>query len=248
MSSLTEHEAKSKGVHGIPNVNDLWNQYDFVGRWQALAGATGATAFGTVGVNAIGMAVPTVTGTLTNADDTNGQYVNLAPTAATINLAGTINSAFTLYRATWMPNFAARIKFGTDVTSQRVWVGLTSAALTASATPTAHIAAFRFDSAVDGGQLKAVTSAGVAATHTVSNTTAMVTANTAYTLGIEFEGVPGAAPKRIHFYVNRVLVATHTTNLPVSATTNLGITVGVTNLAASLRSVRLSRLSMAVQG
>jgi hypothetical protein len=165
-------------------------------------------------------------------------------TAATSGVDAGIISAAGVIRRQWLPSFYARI--ATDaaaVTSTRLWVGLTSAELAGlAANPTTqHVAAFRYDTGLDGTAFwRAVTSGGTAAT--VTATTAAIAADTGYELKIEVD--PSGSP--IRFWINGVLVATHTANLPGGAV-DLAYTARLRTLAASARALRLGRISWSQQ-
>jgi hypothetical protein len=242
VTTPNDHAAQGDGAHGIPVANDLWNQYDFQARWQMLAGAT-TEATGSL----FGMAAPTVVAnTPANADDAIGPWLNL-PTTGVNNNAGGLTTAFNLYRATWLPNVSFRTKFGADTTSQRVWIGMASAAQTGTGTGTGHVAAFRYDTGQGDNRLKCVTRDNTTTTVTEPSTPILVTNDLVVSLGVMAEGVPGQAPQAWRFYVNRVMVARVTATLPVSATTNLGIIHSVTTLTGAIRSVRCGLISAMYQ-
>jgi hypothetical protein len=241
MSMLSEHESLTT-AHGIINPNDLWNQYDSMARWQAIAGAT---TLSTVGQSTIGMPAPTVRGTPANADNGSGALIAYPTTGVNNNVAG-INSAAAAYRATWLPSVAFVGRFGALITNYRLWVGLFSADPSGSATAPAHTAGFRFDTGAGDTTFKAVTKD--ATTATVLETGYVPQADGQFNLGIELAGVVGVAPQRANFYINRVKVQTTTLTLPVSATTNLLFYCSLTNLSAATHTIRVGRVSIATQG
>jgi hypothetical protein len=239
---LGDHMAE-KSAHGILNPNDLWNQYDSIGRWQAVPGGTGITL---AGVQAVGMAAPTQRGTPANADDAFGPYIAYPTTTTNNNVAGVNSASPALYRATWLPNVGFTGKFGSLITNYRLWIGLFSADPSGSATAPAHTAGFRFDTGAGDATIKAVTKD--ATTATILETGVLPLPDDRFSLGIELQGVVGTAPERCNFYVNRVLATTTTLTLPVSATTNLAFYCALTNLSAASHTIRVGRVSIATQG
>lgn len=235
--SLNEHESKSKGVHGISNVNDLLNANDFFGRWQATAGATAGQT--------VGMSAPTITGTPANADDAVSTWIAY-PTSTTINTDAGLASAFTLYRATWMPTYTCRLKLGSDISSQRLWFGFTSAAPGGSDTAPAHSAMFRYSTAAGDANWKVVTKD--ATTQNTVDSGVIVRADQSIILSIQAEGILGQAPLAWNFFVNNALISRVTANLPVSATTNLGWVAGIRTLVGASRTVRPGLVSVGFQG
>jgi hypothetical protein len=188
-----------------------------------------------------GTAAPTVATTnITPADDPTaaGPGVSYTTTAAADVDAGII-SAFGPVQTRWGPLFYTRITTDASaITSTRLWAGLTSAELAAlTADPTTqHVAAFRYDTGLDGTAFwRCVTAGGSAATVTVS--TVAIAAATSYELKIEVN----SAGTSVRFFVNGVLAATHTTNLPTTSTA-LGYIVRLRTLAASARALRLGRV------
>jgi hypothetical protein len=235
--SLTEHLGATRGVHGIPNVNDLLQTYDKLNRWQATAGATVGQTMGFA-------SALTVRGTASNADDGGGQFIGYA-TATTLNTNSGLNTP-ALWRTTWIPNVAMLLKFGPTVVTQRIWAGLFSADPYNSATAPAHTAAFRFDTGAGDTRIQAVTKDATTATLADTGITPVIDGR--ISLGIEAEGVVGSEPTRWHFYVNRVRVHTATATLPVSATTNLALYITIANLSAgTARTIRVGNITVATQ-
>jgi hypothetical protein len=241
---LREHMRKVRGVHGINNVNDLLMNQDMFGKWYVAPAASTLTAFGQV------PAVPTPVGTAANADNAYGPKTRIT-TAATANTNSGWLSVFTGLNPAWKPNLQALVNPGVTggITSVRYWIGLVSAEPRGSATPTAHIAAFRYDSTAeaDDGKWRTVTSNNVAATHLVKNTKVPLLTGSPVLLGIESEGVIGTAPRAWHFSINGVRVATHRTTITTATTKLFGIVLGVTPLANSARSLDVHRVGVLTQ-
>jgi hypothetical protein len=124
--------------------------------------------------------------------------------------------------------FAGRLDQTADT---RCWIGLTtatSAAWMASDNPaSAHIGFRCSSSAGDAGVWQAVISNG--ATQTVVSTGIAVSTTVTQNFRIEW----GIAATSIKFYINNVLVATISTNLPAAAT-DLQWTAGVTQLLTAI--------------
>ena len=100
-------------------------------------------------------------------------------------------------------------------------------------------AAFRYYTSVDTTAFwRAVTRDGTGASATISTTTFPITFGTAYQMNIDCSvGVD------CKFYINGILVATHTTALPASGQT-MGYAARVTNLLSTARNIRWTRLSI----
>ena len=198
------------------------------------AGATTATNVGFP-------AAPTLTATVTSADDAQAPWLNHATTATAGNSSGVISAAFTYIRPDWSPKFSAYIKTdATAITTTGYWVGMFSAAPDNATAPNIHAAAFRYYTSVDGTAFwRTVTIAGTGASATVTTTSQSILANTAYQLNIDCTS--GSDCK---FYINGSLVSTHTTQLPASGQT-MGYGARVTALAAAARNIKWSRISVA---
>jgi hypothetical protein len=184
-----------------------------------------------------GLTTATTTGTASSADDVNGRWLSL--TQSSVLSAGavcSVASSAAVNQIDWSSDLVMRVGTGATLTSNRMWFGWASATPTGSATPTAHLAAFRYDTAADGtAYWRTVTAAG-SATQTVTTTTVPVTASTNYVLRVT------VAAGAVIFWINSVVVATHTTNLPTSGT-GLFYYMSSTALTTSARPIRMSRLA-----
>jgi hypothetical protein len=196
-------------------------------------GSNAITATATA--STFGMAAPTLAATATNSDDTLGPWV-LHTTGSVIGN----NSGYrgpSVFRRDWQTECYVKMRMSATITTLRNWVGLFSGDPTGSATPSLHLAAFRYDTVADGTVFwRCVTAAG-SATQTVTTTTNAVTGGAAYQLGI----VTSATD--VKFYIAGLLVATHTTNLPTSST-NLAPRVDVTTLVAGARTTAWSQVEL----
>jgi hypothetical protein len=202
-------------------------------------GVLTATTIGLIAASA-----PTLAATVTSADDATGRWANHATGAVSGNASG-ISTTATITRPDWTSDSVFRVKLGAaaDLLAVRKWVGLWSvvpATMDASATPAAHLAAFRYDTAADGTAFwRCVTAAGTATqTVTVCTGVGAIAAATAYDMRIRLLGTA------VEFYINDSLMARHTTNLPV-ATGMLGFGVRVATLAAGAKSIKWGRVSIA---
>ncbi len=196
-----------------------------------------------------GCAAPTVTtpgAAAAATDSSSGNQVQISTSTTSGNVASIIPSAGTgTHSRPWLsPHFFARFATDTAITSLRIAAGLSSADISGNAGPastgaytTAAGAWLRYDTGVDGTVFwRCVTSSGTNAT--VTTTTAAASANTVYSLAIEFNGATS-----VRFILNGAVVATHTTNLPSTSQT-MGYQVSVTTLTTAARLLRLNHLQV----
>lgn len=135
-------------------------------------------------------------------------------------------------RTNWHPaRIVYRVQTGANVTTLRIWVGVFSGSPVASSDPAVHGAGFRFDTSAGSVNWWAWSNDGSGG-GTLTNTGVTPSSHTAYTLEIEI-----VSTTELRFYIDGVLVATHTTNLP-SATTSLIPHCKVRTLSNAVRSVR----------
>jgi hypothetical protein len=194
----------------------------------------GAAMFGTIvgdwvaaGIAAARFAVTTTT--FANLEDATGVYADYSTAAAAGSDAYIFSGSLT--RRDYEPSFVATFKTGTAITDVRHWIGLFSAFSFGSATPAIHYAAFRYDTGADGTAFwRCVTDSGTGAP-TVTTTGVAVATNTRYRFAISMTSTS------VYFYINNLLVATHTATLP-GAATNLQMESGVRALGAAVRSLR----------
>lgn len=186
------------------------------------------------------LATPLTESTNSSQPDADGPWLG-HHTASTTNDWSGVNGAYTSCRRDWFPELVMRIKMGDSasilVTTVRYWMGLFSADPRASATPTAHYAAFRYDTVADGTAFwRAVTDNG-SGTPTVVTTDAPVAGDLVQTLRIKLNATQAL------FYVDDVLKATITTTLPTS-TQLLGPGLRVQTLANAQRGFRWGRIAL----
>jgi hypothetical protein len=181
-------------------------------------------------------------GTITNADANDGLWLNFATAASTNAVAHlSFNSGGPIYKRQWLPDLVQRVKTGGDVTNVRYWIGFFSGASgDLSATPTStDYAGFRYDTSTDGTAFWRCVSDDNSspASATTTTTTVAVAIDTPYHFRVDMDA------SAVRFSINNALVATHATNIP-TLTTGLMCRTGLTALAASARSFRISRVAL----
>lgn len=187
----------------------------------------GATTY-----TSVGLVAPTAS-TTTNADDDTAPLGQYATTTTLGNTVGVV-TAFSVLRRAWAPEWVARVKTAASVADVGLWAGLFSASPDNAADPAIHIAGFRYYTSTDGTAFwRCVTKDGTTAT--VTTTTVAVTVDTAYTLRVD-----GRESGNVRFYINGILVATHTANLPGSSTP-LGWAVRLSTLTTAAKNLKYSR-------
>lgn len=180
---------------------------------------------------------PSLTATVTNVPDSNSIFLNHATTPVSGASSGVISAAFTYFRSDWNPKFSAYIKTAADITNIGYWIGMFSATPDNNPTPAISGCAFRYYTSADGTAFwRAVTMDG--ASQTVTDTGVAIVLSTVYEFYIDVKSTGS-----VDFYINGVLVATHTTTLP-ALTTTMGTGVRVTTLEALSKSIRWSRITI----
>lgn len=190
---------------------------------------------GAATVTGVGLASPAVNGGAT-LDGTWGRMV-LCTTGAVIgNTAGLAPAP--LGRFDFNGDHIGIVRTSTSIAAIRLWFGLATAGLSAVSTPGAgqDVAAFRFATDVDvGATWRAVTHDGSGNPPTVTDTGVPIAVTTNYR-----GRVVRLASGNVDFYLNDVLVATHTTRLPAGASISNWVT-SVTTLAAAAKAIGFSR-------
>ena len=188
---------------------------------------------------AVGMATPTVTGTGAQDDLSSGPFIRY-DTSSSINSDAGWQGATNGTRTDWNPVMTAYVGTDGTITSIRIWIGLFSGDPMASADPALHIAAFRYDTVADGTAFwRCVTKDGT--TINVTTTTIAIAADAVYNLRIDARNSAS-----IKFYINGVLAATHTTNVPTSST-DLQAHAELRNLTGASRFFNLNKVHMATR-
>lgn len=200
-----------------------------IGQTTVVVGTTTLSRIGTSPSSSAG-------GTQANADDTSDSYIRCTSGSVSGNATGIRTGTV---GQTTGPNAlligknidqTMIIKTSATITSIRHWIGLFSADPTASATPSVHLAAFRYDTTADGTAFWRTCTDNGSGTPTVTTTTTAINASTKYTLRIV------TSSSNVVFYINGTAVATHTNTLPGS-TTFLYENASVTTLTGSGRSI-----------
>lgn len=178
----------------------------------------------------------TTQGSASAADDNDGNWAQFSQ--GTLNLMAGKNMSTQVYRPDWHLTYGTWLKTGSDVTSVRYVLGMANSAgnVNASDTPNANGAWFRFSTSAGDTNWQCVTGDG--SDRTITDSGVPVTADTTYRLRVHFGTV------KAKFYINEVLVATHTTNMPTSGT-GLGWWAVLVNLAGAARVIKLGRVYVA---
>lgn len=138
-----------------------------------------------------------------------------------------------MLRTNWAPmSIEWRIQTGATLTSVLFWVGCFVSTPMASPDPSLDGFGFRYDTGADLTAFWRCWSNDGPSTGTTTTTTVAITAHTAYTFRVDV-----VSTTEMRFYIDNVLVATHTTNLP-TATTDLIPQCKVRALANAVRSIR----------
>lgn len=192
---------------------------------------------------AFGMADdPTVDGTRTSDDSSNGGSWLTLTTGTTSGDNAGVETTYQIIARRWLPTCQYAIKTGANVSDVRFWVGMVedysggTAPVADGAAFTLHGAAFSYDTAVHGTAFwRCHTSDGANAQ--VTTTSTAVSTSATYNLRI----VAGASD--VKFYIADTLVATHSTTIPAIGSL-MGHTCRLTTLAASAKSFQFKRLDV----
>jgi hypothetical protein len=184
----------------------------------------------------VGVINPTVAGTASASNDTDSTYVNINTGAVAGTLAGFITT-FNLVRRQYNPILEMIVRTGADLAALRLWLGLTSVAITSVDTIAAgtSVAAFRYSTAAPDSGWVGVTNNG--STQSVTPVIASIAATTRYLLRLRIDSNAGIA----YFSVNDGSEVSLNTNLP-APTTDLGVMMRVIPLVASGRDLKISRV------
>jgi len=186
-------------------------------------------------IDGVGVAVPTMTA-VTVSNDVDSTYINSNTGVTAGTLAGLISTTFNLVRRQHNPIIEMIVRTGADVSAQRLWLGLTSGAITNVDTIVAgtSVCAFRFSTAVDSGWVGVCNNGS-----SQSNTSliATVAANTRYLLRIRIDNSNGVA----YFSVNNGSEVALNTNLPTAAT-ELGCMIRNINITTVAKDLKISRV------
>jgi len=166
-------------------------------------------------VQAIGTAAPTlIAATNVESNETDGTWVDWTFTTSAA-LAGFKSTTFDLLRSGADIIYTVVMETGSVITNMRGWLGLTSAAITASDTLPGDGAAFRYSTAAGDPGWVGVVRNGTS--QSVSGKVADIAASTKYRLRIRISNADG----KIYFSVNDGAEVSLSSNLPRN-TVNLG--------------------------
>ncbi len=174
------------------------------------------------------MPAMTGAGSSVSSDDADGANITITTAASSGSTVGRGTTAFGHWRRDWALVVGGSLKTGASLADVGYWAGAFSASPSNNANPAAHLAAFRYYTSVDGTAFwRTCTKDG--STMNAQASAAAIAVNTMYRWYI----VMGAST--VDFWMNGVLVASHTTELP-GATTAMGLVQFLTTLANSAKS------------
>lgn len=189
---------------------------------------------GSTSAQFVGFPTASGVGAVTSLLVANGPANRHTTAAATGAVAG-IETPYTMVQGQWQPEVTVTFRRATG--NARYWVGFFSASPdTIGGNPASlHCAAFRYDTAADGTTYRCLTSNGATVSSLV--TSSVVSATSLQRLRVALT----AAEAR--FYVNDVLVATSTANLP-SPSAQLGVALRVISLDAVASAIDWGRVGI----
>lgn len=189
-------------------------------------------------VSSTGMSGGTLFGTLAMDSDTSATYLGCTTTNSAGGKAGVESgtSVMNETRPDMNPEYTAVIKTGSDVTIQRVWVGLVSATMTSTDNPSGSQVAFRYSTVAGDTGWTPIVKDG--STQTVGTTIGTVTANTQYKLKVRIDYPAG----KCYFSVNGG--AEQAVNAVPLSGTDMAVTAVLFNTATGQRTIRFSRAEL----
>lgn len=194
----------------------------------------GLTTLSNVGI----ASVPTTVGTasLVNVTTGEGQHIQYLSGAISGNEGGLAMPTFDQTQRQRLPILDVAMRTAATITVQRTWSGLFSNDPMGADVPGGvYVIGFRYSPATDTTAFwRCVTGDGTGSA-TVTTTTVAFTGTTSYRLRIVF----GTSEAR--FYINGILVATHTTFL-APGTQGLGFVHKVRTLEAVAKGIRFGRM------
>lgn len=190
-------------------------------------------------VSAVGMPAPTLSGTLTGISwnqDQRGPMLRHITGSAINDRAGVLPPSMNVVRAGWRPRLSGVVWPNQLETTQRVWFGLFASDPALNTLPTFDHAGFLYNPSVVS-TWQCSSGDGSAANQQDSG----VLQNTAFPkrLELEVDTVAGT----IQFWIDGVLVATKTTNLP-RTTVDLGYAIQLTTTSAEARQFYWGRMNL----
>lgn len=196
-----------------------------------------ATTYSSVGM----ISAPTVTTStaVASGDTLTRPYVTIDTAASTNSFCEVITATFGFIRRCWSPTLVVPVRTPATITNVRHWIGFGNQSLNAVGAPTTqHVAAFRYDTGVDGTVFWRCVTCNGASGVTTTTTAVAYAASTEAVFRIEMDAAVG-----VSFYIDDVRVALHTTNLPGN-TTNMGFASTVTTLNSTAKDQRVGTFTL----
>ncbi len=222
----------------------LWHDCtgtNFANRQFGFWAPTGSTA---TAMTAVNLVVPTVNGVPAASAQADSHYIGW-PTTAVSGTIGGLTQGFTETQARYRPKLTTLIRTDTSIATQRIWVGLTSAALTGvDSSTTIRYVGVRYSTAAADTTFQCASGNGAA--QNVVNTGVTVAINTSYLITVDWS-VSGTLVCSISANGGTPTVVTKSTNLDNAGTTNLGITNTLTTLAATIFTHRIGWVHLETQ-
>lgn len=197
------------------------------------------SSFGVRASNATRVSIGVTTsgfGTLSNNTDTVTGLTNYATSTVAGSFAGLESTAFTELPINSNADFQAVIKTNTDITAQRIWVGLISGTLLDNDNQSGVNVAFRYSTVAGDTGWKAIVDDGT--TQVVSANIGTITTNTYYYLSVRCD----YANNNYYFSVNGSVETVVQANTTITTGTKLGWCVEMTNPSTGSRDFNFSRL------
>lgn len=194
---------------------------------------------GATTVTAIGIPAPTVGSTAASNDLATGPFLQHT-TPTTANYTTGIITAAAVTRRDWDPEYYTVFRTGGDLTLINICIGLFSALVDSSRNPNLQVASFRYHTGADGTAFwRTVTNQG-SGNQSVTTTSVAIAVNTTYKMRI----VCSSATPDIKFYIDDVLVATHTGASLPTATTALLMGNLLTVTTATAKAMNWGRIEL----
>lgn len=184
------------------------------------------------------IAAPTSTGTVA-ASNENDTFNSHTSGAVAGNTAGLVSSTFNVWRINYRPIFACRFMTGSNISGQRIYIGIAGATPANSDTLTTSFIGIRYSTVAGDTGFMAVTCDGT--TQTLGTSLATVFADTTYDLRVYYTSTSAIVALRLGGAGSGVWVEQTVTGGPFS-----GIDVGWAALlittGAAARVIKLSRV------
>lgn len=223
--------------------NLQWQQSFFTNRWGDWA-PTGITA---TTMSSTNLVAPTITGTAAASAQAEDYYIQWTSAATNGSVAG-LTQAFTQTEPRYTPRLATRIRTDTTIASRRIWVALSSVAITgndeAAGASTTVFMGLRYSTAA--GDTTWQCGSGDGTTISYTNTGVTVTTSTYYDIIIDATTL-GQLTCDVATNGGSYVSVTKLTNVPTS-TTALGITDAATTLTTTADIHRVAYVYLGSRG